>query len=619
MCSYACGGWVNETVIPADKPLIARSFDGAAHVVHEKLRSIYEAEYDDNSPFRPLADFYSSCMNTSQLEELGAAPLSPMLERIDRAASSAEVGSIIADFIARGVPSPVKLQVASAGGADKVLFVNGGGFILPDASFYRMPHLQHELVFALRPDPHAEERQNLQDYYYRLNLLAGYSHEEAMHAANATIGLETVMAHWTLEEPPIHEVILDTLGSLESVVSSVPWRVMFASMVAQCEEREGLNAVKLCGAHKLLLGGKVILLGSPKFLSMLELMIRTQDPSMWVRYLRTHYIFNSATLLDSRFLAANLEMDSGVTGIRGEPARQDRCVKLVSSSALSALSERAFVQRFFPKESKEYTEAWVLLKHVKAAFIANLKTVAWMDAATQKGALDKADKMALNLGGPPGAYANGGPGSKAPIEVDAAALLDNAAESSKTLVEQQMQEIGMPMRQDAGEWSMTATTVNAYYDGAKNAMFVPAGTLQPPFFALGRPAAMNFGAIGAIMGHEMTHGFDLQGALLDADGQSRDWWSLDAANQFKRRSECVDTVFNVIGAPRLFAQPQTLSEDLADVGGVKVAMMAYQKWHTQVHGVAAAESDLREFFLAFSQNWCVLLVWRLDDDVMAAW
>jgi predicted metalloendopeptidase len=205
--SYACGGWVENTTIPADKPLIARSFDGAARVVHEKLRAIYETAYEADSPFRPLADFYSSCMNTTRLDELGAGPLAPMLDRIDRVSSAKEVGSIIADFIASDVPSPVKLQVASAGGADKVLFVNGGGFILPEASFYRLPHLQHERVFTLPPDLHTEERQNLENYYYQLNVLAGYSHGEAMHAANATIGLETVMAHWTLEEPPIHEVV----------------------------------------------------------------------------------------------------------------------------------------------------------------------------------------------------------------------------------------------------------------------------------------------------------------------------------------------------------------------------------------------------------------------------
>jgi len=281
-----------------------------------------------------------------------------------------------------------------------------------------------------------------------------------------------------------------------------------------------------------------------------------------------------------------------------------RCVKLVSSSALSALSERAFVQRYFAAGSPEFAQARVLLKEIKTAFIANLRTVAWMDAATQKGALEKADKMALNLGGPSAAYKEEADATQAPIKVDPEALLTNAVESSKALVGQRMQGIGEPLHRAADEWSMTATTVNAYYDAAKNAMFVPAGTLQPPFFELARPAAMNFGAIGAIMGHEMTHGFDLQGALLDYKGRERDWWSLDAANQFKRRSSCVDTVFNVIGAPKLYARPQTLSEDLADVGGVKVAMEAYQAWHTRARGAAPGEQELKEFFLAFSQNWC---------------
>jgi len=149
-----------------------------------------------------------------------------MLARIDGAASAAQLGDIFADFIASGILGPIKLSVASAGGESKVLFVNGGGFILPDATFYHLPPLHHDRVFNLAPDPHAAERQSLENYYYQLNLLAGYSDDEAQRTANATIGLETTMALWTLEEPPIHQVVIDKLSALESIASSVPWRVM---------------------------------------------------------------------------------------------------------------------------------------------------------------------------------------------------------------------------------------------------------------------------------------------------------------------------------------------------------------------------------------------------------
>jgi len=193
--SYACGGWVARTHIPADKPLIARSFDGAASEVHTKLRAIYETAYPVDEPFRALADFYASCINTLRLDELGAQPVKHMLTRIDGAASAVQLGDIIADFIASDIPGPIKLSVASAGGESKVLFVNGGGFILPDATFYHLPPLHHDRVFNLAPDPHAAERQSLENYYYQLNLLAGYSDDEAQRAANATICLETTMAH----------------------------------------------------------------------------------------------------------------------------------------------------------------------------------------------------------------------------------------------------------------------------------------------------------------------------------------------------------------------------------------------------------------------------------------
>jgi putative endopeptidase len=602
--SYACGGWVASTAIPADKPLIARSFDGAASEVHKKLRSLYEEAYPEDSAYRPLADFYASCMNTTLLEELGASPLAPMLQRIDGLSSVDEVGRIIADFIAGDMPSPVKLSVASAGGPTKVMFVNGGGFILPDASFYKMAHMQHEAVFSLPPDPHEAERQRLEAYYRQLNQLAGYSDEESKQAASSTIALETIMAHWTLEEPPIHAVVLDKLESLEQVVSSVPWRLMFSDMALRCEKREGIDAAKRClGSHRLILDAQVVLLGSPRFLSQLELLIRTQDPSLWIRYLRTHYLYNSATQLDHGFLEANLAMDASVTGIRAQPARAERCVKLVASSGLSDLSEKAFMQRFFRKDSDEYREAMELLQDVKKAFVTNIDSVPWMDADTKREALEKANNMALNLGGPASAYDEAGK-RDAPFAVNRSALVRNVELSAAAKMEWEIEGIGSMVNEGAGEWSMTATTVNAYYDGSKNAMFVPAGTLQMPFFSLDRPMALNFGALGAIMGHEMTHGFDLNGARLDAQGRERDWWTLEAANQFKERSKCVDTVFNVVGLPRLFARPLTLSEDLADVGGVKVALMGFQAWHARKHGTEASEQDLKRFFLAFSQNWC---------------
>ena len=328
--SYACGSWVARTTIPADKPLIARSFDGAAAEVHRKLRMIYEEEYPEGSPFLALHNFYASCMNTTRLQELGAAPLEPMLARIDSASTPEELGSIIADFIHLDVPNPLKLTVASAGGPTKVLFVNGGGLVLPDTSFYNLPHLQHEHVYALSPDPHAAERQQLQDYYYELNLLAGYSHEEAMRAANTTIGLETTMAHWTVEEPPIHSVVLDSLSALESVLPSVPLRFAVSDMAAACEDKvashpapaEGVANARCSGLQKLVVDEKVVLIGSPHFIAELELSLRTQSAGMWARLLRTHYLYNAATLLSADFLAANLKMDMAATGIRAEPRRQ---------------------------------------------------------------------------------------------------------------------------------------------------------------------------------------------------------------------------------------------------------------------------------------------------------
>jgi hypothetical protein len=179
------------------------------------------------------------------------------------------------------------------------------------------------------------------------------------------------------------------------------------------------------------------------------------------------------------------------------------------------VSDAAFLQRFLPASSAHYAHAHDLLARIKRAFVDNLEAVKWMDAQTKAAAVAKAEAMRLNLGGPASAYAAT---PQAAMAVDAgASLLDNAQASSRHKVALRLEAIGEPVVASSDEWAMSATTVNAYYDAARNAMFVPAGTLQKPFFALERPAALNFGAIGAIMGHEMTHGFDLQVLGCSAD------------------------------------------------------------------------------------------------------
>ena len=471
---YACGGWVERTPIPRDKPIFSRAFDGAAAHVHAKLRSIYEGEYPADAPERALADFYTSCMNTTRLNELGAAPLKTVLEKTDRLPSDSpaptEVGHMIAEFLALDVPCPIRLSVASAGGAHNVLFVNGGGFVLPDASYYKIPQNGHP---PPSPDVHAAERQLLQDYYYRLNLIAGYAEDESRRAARSTIGLETIFADWAVTEPEIavDNVVIDSLWALEQVTASVPWRFMVSHMAQQCEQarvaEEGphgggaaAGGAGTCqGISKLVLDEKFVLLGSPRFLRQLELLMRTQPAGMWARYLRTHYLYNTAPLLDARFLAANLDIDASVTGVRAQPSRSDRCVGLVSSSVLSGLSDRMFLARFFPQSSAAFSEAQGLLDEIKAAFIRTLDAVPWMDAATKRTALAKAQKMGVNIGGPAAAYAEG-VGAAGPLrDVRADSLLRNVEASSRIKVARRLGGVGALVRGDAAEWSMGATTV----------------------------------------------------------------------------------------------------------------------------------------------------------------
>ena len=590
---YVCGNWVKNAEIPPSRGAWTKSWDGAGETVHKEMVSLYtEVQWPEGSPYQRLSDWYASCMDLSLITELGPSPLFPMLERIDSVDTLADLQDLLVDLVLWDLPHfmdmDVSVGVRSPG--THALFVQAGGITLPDAGYY-------DIVWnGTRDDDRWEDREHMRIYFRKLNELAGSTTEEADLIANQTIEAETLLAQWQADEPyndTDTELVkkgppLTNLPALETLCPSIPWRRIFTTMSDNCVEY-GWE----CNSA-LLQGDDLVIMSAPYFYTKLdEALSGNRSIGFWKPLLRTHYIYNLAPLLNTEFLEANLDLDTYMSGVTELPKREKKCVA-AATNGLSALSDLAFIDRYFNGRAQD--DGWQLLDHMKQAFVHNLETVDWMDNATHANALAKAKKMGLNLGGPK-FY------KQLVYPVSTTSYFNNSAYAYHCKLLRMFMELGQPM--DERMWNMRASTVNAYYDNGMNALFIPAGIMQKPFFSHEFPLEQNFGGIGAIMGHEMTHGFDNTGAKFDEDAKLRDWWSKDVKKEFKRRTKCIKKLYNGFEIAGTSVEGgKTLGENIADSGGLKVAYKAYLAWYNDTVGGDAPALSKKLFFISFGQNWC---------------
>jgi putative endopeptidase len=577
---YACGTWVAKTEIPAD-----RSGYGTFHMLDEQsektlhglLEDIVASPGDEPRRVR-LATFYKTCMDEAAIEKAGAKPLAPWLKKIDGVKDKKTLLAVLVEMHASGmfpvwnVDSEQDLKEATV----VVAWLDQSGLGLPDRDYYTVDN-----------DKMKDIRAKYVAHVERMLVLSGMKPAQAKKAAADVMELETALAKMQMTkverrspENLYHKVTLDELAK---DAPGIDWKAYFGGVGADVSG--------------------YLIVTSPTYIKGAVELFTKSSPVTVRAYLRWHLVRAAAPQLSKAFVDESFALTQVLTGQPELEPRWKRCVGLTERLLGEDLGQE-YVKVAFSGEAKQHAEGLMLA--VKAAFAENLAKVDWMDDATRTAARQKLDMMVYKIGYPVKWRVYD-------FQVTPDSHAGNVNAGSRFAMSYRMGKIGKPVDRD--EWHMTPSTVNAYYNPVLNEMVFPAGILQPPFFAAGAAIAVNAGAIGMVMGHELTHGFDDEGSKFAGDGNLKPWWPDNARKAFDERTQCVVKKYEKyepLPGEHLNGQ-LTLGENIADLGGVKLAFFAYRSLRAGAGEVWVADglSEDQMFFVAAGQAWCTK---RREED-----
>jgi endothelin-converting enzyme/putative endopeptidase len=579
---YACGGWMAKTEIPADRPLYSRGFVAIADRNELALKTILEeaaaGTLPPATPFaKQLGDYYGTCLDEAKLEN--ALPeVKRSVAQMTKVRNPTELAKQVATLQLAGY-GPLFGVDAMQDLKDSSRVIAGldqGGLGLPDRDYYVE---ENERMRAIRAGYLA--------FVETMFTLWGEKPEAAKVAAQTVMDLETRLAKASLtrierRDPQKLYNRLDRAG-LKEKARNFPWDTFLDGLGLK-----GVTAVNVT---------------SVRYFEELSAMVKDTSPAAFETYLTWVVLRGSVRALPKVFQDESFAFNAKYfTGAKEDRPRWKKCVAFTDAALGEALG-REFARRFFPEESKQRTLEMV--QALEEAFERNLATLPWMDEPTRKAALEKVARMVGNNKiGYPDVWRD-----YAKLHTDRTSFFSNALAAARFETARQLAKIGQPV--DRKEWLMSAPTVNAYYEPQKNEIVFPAGILQPPFFDPAATDAVNFGAMGMVVGHEITHGFDDEGRQFDVDGNLRDWWTPESAQAFVERASCVEKQFDAYTAiDELKVKGKlTLGENVADLGGLKLAYAAARAWYAK-KGVAEPPSRFtpdQQFFLGFAQSWCTKL------------
>jgi len=587
--SFANGGWMQRAVIPESEQsagAFSESADSAANILNDILKSAaatYRTSSDRTT--QRLGAFYVSCMDTARATREGLAPIRDELDRIDHIASRAALSRELAHLQVRWVdaafgtmPSFASLNVRVWAYADmknstqNILWLFEGGIGLPEGSYYTATDSASKSL-----------RARYQDHVARMLALTGEPEGKARSDAVTVLSIETKLGETflTSEQRSVPTLVYEptTIGKLAAMVPAIDWPVYFAEL--------GLPRLP---------GNTTLSVSPSKFFRRLNEQLTQRPLSDWRAYLRWQLLHSVGGTLGAAADAENFRLTSVLTGMTQQPPRDKRCTDYADALMGMGIG-KSYVEHAFPPAAKVRIEQ--LVQDLKGVLRERLAANDWMSDATKKEALKKVDSLRVEVGYPK-EWVDYSP---VPISADKP-FVENVLLLRKFEDQRHLAKLNKPVDRD--EWEMSPATVNAYNNPQFNSLFFPAAILQPPWFSPAADDASNYGAIGWVIGHELTHFFDDQGRQFDANGNLRDWWTPDDAKRYQERAQLVRRQYDsyvVIDTTHLNGS-QTLNENTADIGGLAIAYHAYHR-ALAAHPTAARADGLtpdQAFFLAVAQS-----------------
>ncbi len=571
---YANGGWIARNPVP---PAFSRwgrfevLDEGNLEVLHGILDSIPKKKGPRRGTNeQKIAEFYGSCMDEAGIEAEGAKPLQDELDRIETIKDVSGLQAEIARFHSYRIPAVFAFGAGQDFKNSQAVIAQAvqGGLGLPDRDYYTK-------------DDQKPKREEYSKHVARMFELLGDRPEHASEEARTVMNIETKLAENSStrvqrRDPEANYHPMNR-SELSGLTPHFDWRNYFDGV--------GLHTIDK------------INVGQPDFFKAADKLLASIPVDDWKIYLRWHLLNSAASTLSSKFVQEDFNFSGKyLQGTKEMLPRWRRCVASTDRALGEALGQ-LYIQKSFPPAAR--ARAQEMVKNLVEALRSDLTNLSWMSDETRKRAITKLDAFIRKIGYPDKWR------SYEALQISKGAYYNNAVNARQFDVKRNLGKIGSPV--DKTEWGMTPPTVNAYYNSSMNEIVFPAGILQSPFYDPKADDAFNYGGIGVVIGHEMTHGFDDSGAKFDANGNLAMWWTADDFKKFKARTDCVVNQFDGYEVePGLHQNGKlVVGESVADLGGLAVAYAAYQK---SLQGkprprVIAGFTPEQRFFLGYAQIW----------------
>jgi putative endopeptidase len=581
---YACGNWLKSSPIPSDQVRWVRSFS----LLEERNRYLLWQELDAAAKDpktllqKQYGGFYASCMDTATVEKRGLTPIQPAWKAIDSLSAASQLPTLLAQLENHGTPDGFfnfGVGQDEKDSSKQIAEIFQGGISMPDRDYYIVDTPRFKAI-----------RAQYVAHVTSMFTLAGDTPEQAAKEAAAVMEIEMAMAQSATSRTdlrqPENRYHIYTVADFQKLAPGFDWNTYF-TMVG-IGHFDTLNVA------------------TPNYFKALDGLLKSESLDAWKSYLRWHVLHGQANALPKAFFDENFSFfEKTLTGQQAPEARWKQCSSM-TDRALGEAVGQDWVKQNFPPAAKDSMDK--LVAALEKSLGDDIKTLPWMGDDTRKAAEAKLAMIRNKIGYPEKwrDYSS--------VKVDPADLIGNMHHVAIYERDYEYAKLGKPV--DEKEWGMTPPTVNAYYSPSFNDINFPAGILQPPFFDFKIDPAVNFGGIGVVIGHEMTHGFDDQGSKYDGNGNLREWQTADDRKAFTTRTDCVaDEYSGFEAAPAKGDTPAlklngrlTLGENTADNGGLRIAYMALLDT-LAAQGKTISEkidgyTEAQRYFLGFAQVWC---------------